>query len=101
MRFPCIYAYLSERNPTAAEGFLNALEQAAAVLSETPEIGSPRYFAHKELEGLRFYVLKGFENYLLFYRVMDTEGIVEIVRIVHGARDFPALFGKGEKPDQK
>ena len=29
-------------------------------------------------------------NYVIFYRLMENE--IEIVRILHGARDFPPLF---------
>jgi plasmid stabilization system protein ParE len=34
----------------------------------------------------------GFENILVFYRT--REGVLEIVRVLHGARDLEALFGK-------
>jgi plasmid stabilization system protein ParE len=47
-------------------------------------------------KGLRFYPLKKFENYLMFYRTVEEEEVVEIVRIVHGARDLPRLFGGKE-----
>jgi toxin ParE1/3/4 len=94
-----IYSYIAERNLSAAGAFLDALEAAAATLSETPEIGSPRYLDHPELRGMRFYPLKRFQNYLLFYRILESEDAVEIIRIVHGARDLPSLFGKEEKPE--
>jgi plasmid stabilization system protein ParE len=45
---------------------------------------------------LRFLPLRKFEKYLLFYRVLKDEEPVEIVRIVHGARDMPRLFGDKE-----
>src|SRR5437870_10979494 len=70
-----IYFYIAHDNPTAAEAFLNALEEAATLLSQTPEIGSPRYFDHPELQGLRYCVLKKFPNYLLFYRLLAAEQI--------------------------
>jgi toxin ParE1/3/4 len=96
-----IYSYIAHDNPTSAEAFLNALEEAATLLSQTPEIGSPRYFEHPELQGLRYCVLTKFPNYLLFYRLLRAEQSVEIVRIVHGARDLPTLFGKEEPSDPK
>jgi toxin ParE1/3/4 len=32
------------------------------------------------------------ERYLIFYRVLDEDGVVEIVHIYHGARDIEELF---------
>jgi toxin ParE1/3/4 len=95
-----IYEYIAEHNPSAADAFIAALNSAAELLIATPEIGSPRYSDHPDLRGMRFSPLKGYENYLLFYRVLATEQVVEIVRIVHGARDLPALFGKNENPEK-
>ena len=53
------------------------------------------------LQGLRYFVLTKFPNYLLFYRLLAAEQSIEIVRIVHGARDLPTLFGKEEPSDPK
>ena len=68
-----IWFYIAQDNPRAAEAFLNAIEEASNVLSITPEIGSLRYFYHPDLQGLRFYPLKKFEKYLLFYRTVADE----------------------------
>jgi toxin ParE1/3/4 len=91
-----IWRLIAEDNPQAAEAFLDAIEKASSLLSATPEIGSPRYFSHPELQGLHLLPLRKFEKYLLFYRAMKDEEAVEIVRIVHGARDLPKLFGGNE-----
>jgi toxin ParE1/3/4 len=91
-----IWFYIAQDNPQVAEAFLSAIEEASSILSTTPEIGAPRYFYHHELHGLRFYPLKKFEKYLMFYRTLEEEEVVEIVRIVHGARDLPRLFGEKE-----
>jgi len=34
--------------------------------------------------------IKGFKNYLIFYRPIEQG--VEIVRVLHGARDMPSVF---------
>src|SRR5919197_1164610 len=91
-----IWFYIAQDNPRAGEAFLNAIEEASNILSITPEIGSLRYFYHPDLQGLRFYPIKKFEKYLMFYRAVEKEEVVEIVRIVHGARDLPRLFGGKE-----
>lgn len=91
-----IWRVIAEDNHRAAEAFLDVIEEAASLLASTPEIGSPRYFSHPELQGLRFLPLRKFENYLLFYRTLKDEEVIEIVRILHGARDLPRLFGGEE-----
>jgi toxin ParE1/3/4 len=95
-----IYNYIAENNVPAADAFAAALTIATDRLSERPEIGSPRYSDHPDLQGMRYFPLERYENYLLFYRIVETENVVEIVRIVHGARDLPALFGTGERLDE-
>ena len=91
-----IWRVIAEDNHRAAEAFLDVIEEAASLLSATPEIGSPRYFCHLDLQGLRFLPLRKFENYPLFYRTLKDEEVIEIVRILHGARDLPRLFGGEE-----
>jgi plasmid stabilization system protein ParE len=48
------------------------------------------------LENISTYPTKILEKYLMFYRTMEEEEVVEIVRIVHGVRDLPRLFGEKE-----
>lgn len=40
--------------------------------------------------GLRRWPIPGFRNYLIFYRPMENG--VEIVRVLHGARDIAAAL---------
>lgn len=44
------------------------------------------------LAGMRFHSVHGFRKYLIFY-IPGSEGI-EIVRVLHGARDLKTLFGQ-------
>jgi toxin ParE1/3/4 len=87
-----IWHYIAQDNPEAAESFLDAIEETSERLSVFPATGGLRYFNHAELHGLRILPLPKFEKYLLFYRFKEDEHVVEIVRIVHGARDIPSLF---------
>lgn len=48
------------------------------------------------LSGMRVWPVKGFRKILVFYRPIAVG--VEIVRVVHGARDFAALFDDEEFP---
>lgn len=47
------------------------------------------------LAGLRMWPIRRFERYLIFYRQIP-EGI-EIVRLLHAARDLEILFEKEER----
>jgi toxin ParE1/3/4 len=87
-----IWHYIAQDNPNAAEAFLDAIEKVSELLSTFPAIGGLRYFYSPELHGLRILPLNGFEKYLIFYRLNEEENVVEIVRIVHSARDLPTLF---------
>ena len=84
------HAFLGTDSPASAERFLDAVEQAIAVLLSTPRAGRSREFRSPRAHGMRSWVVSGFESYLLFYRPRP-EGI-EVVRIIHGARDIPSLL---------
>jgi plasmid stabilization system protein ParE len=47
-----------------------------------------------ELTGVRSFPVHGFESHLVFYRSMDRGGAgIEILRVLHGARDLGSLLG--------
>lgn len=75
----------------AADRFLVAAEETFERLAAMPGVGA-RYAAEHPLLGeLRVVsVAPRFKLYLVFYRITD-DGI-EIVRILHGARDIPRLL---------
>lgn len=70
--------------------FLASAEATFRRLSERPWLGRRRSFEHPELRDVRSWRLKGFDNWLVFYRASGDE--LTIVSVVHGARDLDALF---------
>ena len=84
--------YIAIDNLDAAERFIEAAESAFRFLSETPGAGATREYFTRELSGLRMWPIRGFEKHLVFYR--ETPEGLEIVRVIHGARDIPSLFEK-------
>lgn len=80
-------AYLFEENSVAAVAFLDALEAAFTLLSEQPGIGSTRYAHLLPGATLRMWSLNGFPH-LIFY--LDRADTLEVIRVLHGARDLPA-----------
>jgi toxin ParE1/3/4 len=74
-----IEAFLDEHAPHATDAVLDALRDAMRRIAATPGLGRLR----EDLtdEPLRFYPVW---SYLVIYRLTDP---VEVVRVVHGARD--------------
>jgi toxin ParE1/3/4 len=85
-----IAAYIKEDSPQSSTAFRQTLENIYELLLELPEIGTARNFHNPEMTGLRMLPVRKFDMYLIFYR-STPEGL-EIVRVVHGARDLPSLF---------
>lgn len=78
-----------------AEGFLAALDVAFAHIAQHPATGSPRWAAELTVEGLRSWGLSRYPQ-LVFY--LEREEWVEILRVLHGARDIPASLADPEAP---
>jgi toxin ParE1/3/4 len=78
-------AYIAKDNIEKALEFDEAAFESFDRLREMPFIGSERAYMNEKLQGLRMWFVKGFENYLIFYRPSDTR--IEIVRVLHSARD--------------
>ncbi len=79
-----IWRHVGRDDPAAADRLLDRIDAHCAHLADHPEMGPER--ADIRL-GLRYLVIA---RYVILYRTV--EGGVEIVRVVHGARDLPNLF---------
>jgi len=88
-----VYLWLGAESPATAERLVEAVERAVALLFENPGAGHQRELDSPAARGVRFWPTEGFPAYLIAYRVSGRD--LEIVRFLHGARDFPVLFGKG------
>ncbi len=83
-----IWRYIALDNPEAATAQLSEIERKFRLLSFFPKIGRKREDIRK---GLR---LLPCDAYVILYR--ETAGSIEIVRVVHGARDLRKAYR--EKP---
>ena len=79
-----------ESGPRAAVRFLKAVEGTFALLAANPRMGRVANFETPWLAGMRMFRVSTFENHLLFYRSLS--GSLEIVRLLHGARDIEAAL---------
>ena len=85
-----IWDYIAFDNMDAADRFLEAAYHCFQELARTPNMGNPRTFAAARLSGLRSFRVRGFENYLVFYRPIP-DGI-EVFHVLHGARDLKRVL---------
>jgi toxin ParE1/3/4 len=78
---------ISKDNPEAADRFFSAAKAAFELLQSHPNLGRLRSFS---LAGVRSWVIPDFNNYIVFYLPTQTE--LQILAVVHGARDLPAAI---------
>jgi toxin ParE1/3/4 len=81
-----IAAYVAEQNPRSALTLVRELRDRCESLLDAPR-GYPLVPRYEHL-GIR---RRPFGRYLIFYRV--GENVIEVIHILHGARDYePLLF---------
>ena len=84
------FAHIGVDNEPAALRFLQASNEIFHELAEMPGMGEATIFRNPNCGTLRRWRVKGFTNFLIFYRPLD-DGI-EVVRVLHGARETEKLF---------
>jgi len=84
--------YAREAGLDIADAFLVEVEAAFTRIASMPQIGTPYEHEHEALADLRFLPLSRFRKYLVFYRA--TAEWIEIVRVLHGARDFHGILAE-------
>ena len=75
-----IWRYVARDNSLAADDLLGRIDESCRLLADNPDLGPARPDIRP---GLRYFVV---ERYVVLYRAI--EGGVEVVRVVHGARDL-------------
>ncbi|HBH28172.1 MAG: type II toxin-antitoxin system RelE/ParE family toxin [Desulfofustis sp. PB-SRB1] len=80
-----IWFYIAQDSPDRADDFLDQLYSLCTEkLAPFPEAGSGRDYLAKEVFAFSY------KRYMIYYR-FDANRI-EIIRVLHGSRDLPALF---------
>ncbi|MEQ1930523.1 MAG: type II toxin-antitoxin system RelE/ParE family toxin [Parvularculaceae bacterium] len=87
-----IFDYIATDSPTRAGAFLTRLVEFAELLSDNPLLGPARI---STLPQLRIYP---FRDYIFIYKPM-ADG-VEVVRLIHGARDYHAIAHDMQDDDE-
>ena len=79
-----IWSNIANDKPSAADRFLDTLEHRMELLSRHPKMGEARSDLAPRLRTFTV------GNYVIFFRPI-RDGI-EVVRVLHGSRDIPAIF---------
>jgi plasmid stabilization system protein ParE len=82
-----IGTWIAEDNPSRAETFVEDLRQACKSIGDMP-LAYPSVERHKRRRLRR----RPYRDYLIFYRIRDEH--VEIVHVLHGARDYEAILSQ-------
>lgn len=82
--------HIAQDSLESAEAFIAAVEATLLLLAEMPGVGATREYQDPALFGLRIWPVQGFGRYLIFYR--EVSGRLEVVRVLHAARNIAQLF---------
>ena len=79
-----LWAYIAANNPDAADRLVEAVLESSWLHVRFPNMGQNR----DELRpGLRCFIVS---PYVVFYR--PVEDTIEVLRVLHGARDIASIF---------
>ncbi|MFN4207120.1 MAG: type II toxin-antitoxin system RelE/ParE family toxin [Agrobacterium albertimagni] len=81
-----IWTYIAADNEAAANRLLHELEERYRLLSERPQLGSRRFSRYPSMR------LFPFRRYLIIYQSLDTGDGIELIRLLHTARDYRKFF---------
>jgi toxin ParE1/3/4 len=82
--------YLTERSVDAALRFLDAMDETCKMLADQPALGGLCELEGRDLGAVPLWQVKGFRNYLIFYRAEDYG--IDVLRVIHAARDWEAIL---------
>ncbi|HEY2154518.1 MAG TPA: type II toxin-antitoxin system RelE/ParE family toxin [Isosphaeraceae bacterium] len=93
-----IAAYFAEtRGPDAARRFGAAASATFKRLARMPGLGARWDERRPALAGLRVAAVEKYRNHLVFYR--PIAGGIEVVRVLHGAKDLDHLLDPDAEED--
>lgn len=78
-----IYAYYDGRSETAADRVVAVIARALRGLGRFPLLGKPGHYP-----GTREHIMAQY-GYRIVYVVQDDTQVINVVRILHGARQWP------------
>jgi toxin ParE1/3/4 len=86
------YYLVDQDKPEVAERFLVAAQRTIEEIGRTPYGGAPKRLSNEALRGLRSWPVQEFEDMRIYY--LAHEGLVRVVRVLHGKRDINSILEK-------
>ena len=84
------FVFIAEENLDTGVYFLVAVEDSLEQLAKFPLIGKQSEFQNKQFQNLRMWHVKRYENYLIFYTVIEET--IEVIRVLYASRDIKDVF---------
>jgi toxin ParE1/3/4 len=89
--YKSIHRYIAEDDPDAARRVIQSFDDKLELLAKIPGAGVGR----QDLQpGMRCFPVG---NYVLYYRELPQGGGIELVRVIHGARDVSKIFRRKKR----
>jgi plasmid stabilization system protein ParE len=85
------FVYLARFNVPVARRFLRAADRTMGRIADMPEAGSPWESTDPALAGVRFWSVRGFRHYFIFYRVVPRG--IEVIRVLYATQDIERMLG--------
>jgi len=85
--------YIARDSEEQAMRLYDSADATFRLIREHPERWPVCELDHPRLQGIRRCSIVGFRNHLVFYR-LDGD-CVEVIRVLHGARDILSILGDG------
>ena len=82
--------YFDEHCEGVLQRFRERFRETVKSLCLSPNLGERCSFRNPRTKGMRMWLVDGFSNYLIFYRIHGET--LQIMRVIHGARDYVAMF---------
>jgi toxin ParE1/3/4 len=85
--------HIAQRNLSAGIRFYLAAKRQIQQIADHPRGGTKFYKTKRaELAELRFWPIRRYRTYLIFY--LPTDDGIDVIRVLHGARYLPSILRK-------
>lgn len=84
--------FIAKDNLQAAYRFYGSCDDTLKGLAKMPQMGQRYPTEKKQLAGIRFLPIQGFERHLIFY--IPAKDRIDVVRILYATRDIRKIFQK-------
>ena len=88
-----IWAWIARDNREAADRVYAAVGQTCVALAAMPAMGTAYRAKRPRLNGIRFFPVKQFRTYVIYYR--ETPAGIEIIRVLHAHMNARKRLARG------